>query len=248
MRKLCAALACRAGGSRLYGKPLQNLDVERRLTVIEYMLDFVASERCIASAVLGVAVGSENEPFHEIARKRNVLSVSGDETDVLSRLILCAEAASATDVFRITTESPFIYFEPIADAWQRHQERGNDVTSIAGLPDGAGFEIITVATLKRSHSEGDSRHRSELCTLYVKEHQREFQVDVLEAPPEVAFPMLRLTIDYPEDLLLCRRVYEYLKSLSPRIPLEKIVDFLDSNPDVAALVAPYASGGSRWYA
>ena len=29
MRKLVAALACRINGSRLYGKPLQNLDIEK---------------------------------------------------------------------------------------------------------------------------------------------------------------------------------------------------------------------------
>ena len=37
-RRLVAALACRAGGSRLYGKPLQNLSLEPNLTVIEHMI------------------------------------------------------------------------------------------------------------------------------------------------------------------------------------------------------------------
>jgi spore coat polysaccharide biosynthesis protein SpsF len=246
-RKLTAALACRAGGSRLFGKPLQNLDVTLRITVIEYMIDFVRSETTIDDVVLGVSEGVENEIFHEIALRHNVASIRGDQTDVLHRLILCGEASEASDVFRITTESPFIYYEAIPDAWRRHVENRNDVTSIAGLPDGSGFEIISMATLNRCHREGDSRHRSELCTLYVRENQSEFKVEVLEAAQDVARDDLRLTIDYPEDLVLCRAVYEALKDEAPRIPLVKIVSFLDRNPHYKELVAPFVQGG-RWYA
>ena len=39
MRKLVAAFACRVGGNRLYGKPLQNLDFEQNITVLDQMLD-----------------------------------------------------------------------------------------------------------------------------------------------------------------------------------------------------------------
>src|SRR5438477_367708 len=111
-RRLVGALACRAGGSRLYGKPLQNLDFERRITVLDHIIDLLATVPVIQEIVIGAAVGSENEPFHEMARKRGMKSIHGDQIDVLHRLILCGEAGQATDVFRVTTESPFIYFEP----------------------------------------------------------------------------------------------------------------------------------------
>jgi spore coat polysaccharide biosynthesis protein SpsF len=246
-RRLVGALACRAGGSRLYGKPLQNLDYDRRITVLDHLIDLLSTIPVIQESVIGASVGSENEPFHEIARKRGMRSISGDQTDVLHRLIQCGDAGNATDVFRITTESPFIYFEAIEEAWKRHLAHENDVTSIAGLPDGPGFEIISMATLRTSHEKGDSRHRSELCTLYVKEHQDDFRVEVLEAPPEVNREELRFTIDYPEDLTFCRRIYAHFRDLAPKIPLAEIVKWLDTQPELKAIVAPYASIGGRWY-
>ena len=246
MRKLAAALACRAAGSRLYGKPLQNLDVERRLTVLEYMVECLRAEPCIAEIVLGVAEGPENEPFHAIARRSGIKTIRGDEVDMLMRVIQCGEAADATDVFKVSTESPFTYFEPIPDAWRRHVERGNDVTTVAGLPDGPAFEIIRLDVLRRSHDLGEARHRSEFCTLYIKEHQDEFRVDVIEVPPEVQRLDIRLTIDYPEDLVLCRRVYARFRDLAPRIPLSEIIEFIDASPEIAALVKPYVVG-ERWY-
>ena len=246
MRVLIAALACRAGGSRLYGKPLHNLDIERRLTVLEYQIEFLRTQPEISGVVIGVAEGPENEPFHAIARKHGLASIRGDEVDVLMRLIQCGEAGGGTDVFRITTESPFIYFEPIPEAWRRHVGHGNDVTSVAGVPDGPGFEMITLDTLRRSHRLGDSRHRSELVTLYVKEHQDDFRVEALEAPGEVNRMDIRLTIDSPEDLEVCRRIYERFKALAPRIPLAYIVEYWDATPELADLVKPYVAW-ERWY-
>lgn len=242
MRKLVAALACRAGGSRLYGKPLQYLDIERRITVLDYMLRFLATEPSIDAVVLGVAEGPENEPFHAIARRHGIGSVRGDETDVLMRLIQCGDVAGATDVFRITTESPFTYFESIPEAWRRHRERDNDVTAVMDVPDGAGFEILSMRALRRSHHEGEARHRSELCSLYIREHLDKFRVESLDVPRDVQRLDLRLTVDYPEDLILCRRVCERFRALAPRIPLGEIIAYLDATPELTDLVKPYAAG------
>ncbi len=246
MRKLVAALACRAHGTRLYGKPLQALDVAKQISVIDYMIDFVKSESTIDEVVLGVAEGSENEAFHAVARRHGIKSIVGDETDVLHRLILCGQAGGGTDVFRITTESPFIYFEPIPDAWARHLANDNDITALAGVPDGPGFEMIRLEALERSHANGEDRHRSELCSLYIREHQEEFRVETIEAPEDVNRMDLRLTIDYPEDLVLCRHVYEALQEDAPRIPLRKIVEFVDAHPELQQLVQPYCAM-ERWF-
>jgi spore coat polysaccharide biosynthesis protein SpsF len=247
VRTLVAALACRAGGSRLYGKPLQLLDIEQGVSVLGFMLEMLQRESSLAAIVLGVAEGPENEPFHDIAKRYGIQSIRGDEENVLQRLIQCGEAADGTDVFRVTTESPFTYFEAIPAAWQRHRDRGNDVTHLSDLPDGSGFEIITLETLQRCHDLGERRHRSELCTLYVREHQQDFQVDVIEPPSDVRRPDVRLTIDYPEDLIVCRRIYKTFADLAPRIPLADIVRLWDREPGLKALVEPYLAS-LRWYA
>ena len=39
MRRLVVALACRNNGSRLYGKPLQNLDIENRKSILKHLIE-----------------------------------------------------------------------------------------------------------------------------------------------------------------------------------------------------------------
>lgn len=241
MRTLVAALACRNNGSRLYAKPLQLLDIPGRVSVLEHMVRMLSGQPAIAEVVFGVSVGTANEIFHEIALDLGLQSIRGDERDVLQRLIQCAKQAHGTDVFRVTSESPFTYFEAIDECWRRHVDNGNDVTVVDGLPDGCNFEIFTLDALERSHALGNQRHRSELCSLYIREHRDEFRVEVVPTSVELQRGDLRLTIDYPEDLVLCRRVYERLASHAPRIPLAEIIAVLDGTPALKALVAPFVA-------
>lgn len=238
-RRLVASLACRARSCRLYGKPLQMLDIEGGVTVLEHMIALLATEPSIAEIALAVSKAPENEPFHQVAQHHGLQSIRGDDKDVLMRHLQSAEVSDATDIFIVTTESPFTYFEAIEHAWRIHREQGNAVTAIEGLPIGCAFGIFSVDTLHRSHERGDSRHRSEFISLYVREHPDEFQIQVLEAPKEVQRLDIRLTIDYPEDLVLCRRVYEHLRDFAPRIPVSQIISFLDMHPELKALVEPY---------
>lgn len=239
MRKLAAALACRIAGRRLYGKPLQALDVDAGVSVLDQIIALLRAEPSIEDVVLGIADGADNDVFVGVAERHGVLAVRGSEEDVLQRLILCGQAASATDVFRVTTESPFPVHEMIADVWKRHVDNGNDVTVIDGVPEGCHFEIYTLEALQKSHDRGDRRHRSELCSLYVREHPDEFRVEVVPVNPQLERLDLRLTVDYPEDLVVCRKVYEHFRSFAPRIPVRDVITFLDEHPDVTALVAPY---------
>ncbi len=246
MRKLVAALACRAQGSRLYGKPLQNLDVEHGVTILGHMVDLIRTVPSIEGIVLGISEGVANTAFVEFAQTHGLDYIIGDQKDVLQRLIDCGRKAGATDVFRVTTESPFFYFELVQPAWQRHVAVGNAVTTTDGLPEGCLFEIYSMAALQASHDRGDVRHRSEYCSLYIREHRADFKVEVLPVPAELERLDLRLTVDYPEDLIVCRHVYAHLKHLAPHLPVKDIIAFLDANPQLQALVAPFVNPQRTW--
>ena len=246
MRRLIAALACRVEGTRLYGKPLQNLVPGK--TILDQILDTVETLPFIDMPVLGIAEGIANRPFVEVARNRGIPYVMGDETDVLARLIACGRVAAASDVFRVTTECPFLHAEPFEQAWQNHVDHANDVTTTDGLPEGTHFEIYRLDALVQSHERGSDWHRSEGCSRYVREHRDEFTVEVIEPAVQCARPDIRLTVDYPEDLVLCRRVFEQFRDKAPLIPLADIIGFLDGSPHLRDLVAPYVVTKPLWSA
>ena len=245
-RRLVAALACRNQSARLYAKPLQNLDIEKGLSVIEYLLQWIGQLKIIDEIVLGISESNENLAFVELAKRKNLSYILGDEIDVLGRLVQCGEKGNATDVFRVTTESPFIYIEAIEKAWDEHVLGNYDFTCLDHVPDGSGFEIIRLETLKYAHDHGDKIHRSEFCSLYIREHEEHFKIQHIEPPAEVKRTDIRLTIDYPEDLILCRAVYSQFKEKAPFIPLAEVIQYLDANPDLKKIVDPLVKGVSYY--
>lgn len=245
MRKLVACLACRNQGTRLYGKPLQNLDIDARLSVLEYMIASVRTYAVVSDIVLAISEGVHNQAFIELAERCGMKYIVGDEEDVLQRLILACESVNGTDIFRLTTESPFTYFEAIERAWAQHIHDANDITALDLLPDGSGFEMIRLESYKTSWRNGAAKHRSELCSLYIRENKADFKLGYVEIPSQIRRTDIRLTIDYPEDLVLCRFVYQCLKHKAPLIPLSEIIELLDANPEMKKLVDPFVAEGLK---
>ena len=242
-KKLIAALAVRNQGSRLYGKPLQNLDVEAGTTILANILSCLRSVECIDEVVLGIAEGVENAVFAKFAEKEKIPFIVGDEVDVLGRLIACGHKTNATDIFRVTSESPFPSYDFVQEAWDQHVLSGSDAVFFDDVVDGCGFEIIRLDVLKQAHKNGDDRHRSELCSLYIRENTQKYKVIKLESPVSFDRKDLRLTVDNPEDLVLCKAVYKNFSDLAPRIPLQKIISFLDMNKELVELTRTYTEAG-----
>jgi len=225
-KKLVCVLACRNQGSRLYGKPLQNLDFKKRIRVIDFLINRIKKIRPIDDIVLAISNTIDNKEYIEISKSHSIKYIFGNERDVLKRLILGGKKLHATDVFRVTSESPFIFNEEkiINNAWRYHKENDLDFSYLdKNFIDGCGFEIISMRALKSSHKFGKKKHKSELCSLYIRENLSKFKTSKIEAPKFLIRKDLRLTIDYPEDLIICREIYKKCKNYE----LKKIVNFID---------------------
>ena len=230
--RVVATLACRAGGSRLYGKPVQRIGDR---TILEYLVARLASVPRVDQIVLAISEGVENELFLEYANKLGVDYIVGSEFDVQERLIIAGEHGHADLLLRSTTESPFVYTDNIEELIEKHITERVDISVTEGLPDGSYCEIITLASLKDAHERGEPRHRSELCTLYMFEHPERYRHLTVHAPEKLCRAKdIRLTVDYPEDLIVCRRIAEELGRGNPLFSLEAVVDFLDANPQLKA--------------
>ena len=223
-RKLTAVLACRNNGSRLYAKPLQYLDNNKKVNVLKMIIDTLKKEKSIKEIILSISNEKDNLVYKDIAKKEKLNFVLGSDKDVLKRLILGANRSKATDVFRVTTESPFVSFYKIKKLWNLHCKNNYDLTIYDNHIDGMGFEIFKLDALKLSHKNGSLKHRSELCDLYIRENIKDFNIKLIEEN-KLKFKT-RLTIDNPEDLIYCRSLYQKLKKFYPKFPIEKIIMYL----------------------
>lgn len=243
MKKIDAVIACRLNGTRLYGKPLQLLDIENNVTILESCVDYLRRCSDVGKISLAISDEPENVAFLPVAEKLGLSHVLGDPIDVLGRLVKAGDAMGSENILRVTSECPFIASDLISDLFDKHLQHSADYSSIEGLPEGSGFEIISMKALKTSHDQGESKHRSELVTSYIFENQDDFKVYREEAPSKINRPEVRITVDYPEDLIFCRKIYRDLKGKNASLSIEQIVEYWDSEP---ALRAPVESIGVDW--
>ncbi len=238
-RKLIAAIACRNKSSRLYAKPLQALDIKKKIRVIDFIINNLKKKKIIKEIVLGISNMPENNIYKSVARKHKIKYILGSDKDVLKRLIKCGKASKATDIFRITSESPFTYLNNIKKSWSLHTKNKNDATFLDNIIDGCGYEIITMNSLNLSHKNGNARHRSELCTLYIRENKKKFKIENVKYANYLKRKDLRLTIDYPEDLIVCREVYKMIVNSKKEINFKSIINFLDKRNDLKLLTKKF---------
>ena len=82
-----------------------------------------------------------------------------------------------------------------------------------------------------------------MCTLYIRENKSDFKLRVVEADQQYERYDLRLTIDYPEDLIVCRAIFNEFNLHNNTHNVSEIIQFLDRRPDLKKLVEPYTQSG-----
>ncbi len=241
LKRLVAVLLCRATSTRLHAKPLQMVGDR---TILEHLIDQIGRVPRINQVVLAISEGPDNSGFVALAHRLGVDYVIGDELDGLGRLIQAAAFAGADTVFRVTTENPFLELEHLPALIETHLRAGADLTVCERLPEGTYAEVIELAALQRSHADGGAPYRTAWASRYIFEHPERFTI-IKQLPPEaLQRPDIRLTVDYPEDLVVVRKIYEAFEGKMP-IPIASIIRFLDEHPEIKAINGKIEAGAGR---
>src|SRR3989338_7132209 len=231
---LAAILACRNHSSRLYAKPLQNLDVENKVSILDYLVKQLKMRSEIGAIVLAVSEREENTIYKTKSQEYGIPYILGDDRDTLGRLIKGARHVGADTVFRVTTESPYHYLDNLPEMCAQHVEHDLDFSVTKALPDGAYFQIIKTEALERCWNEGGEPYRNEYCTKYIFDNREKFKIKEHDAPPEFRRKGdIRLTVDWPEDLIVLREVYKGIGlNLSEPFDFRAVIQFLDAHPKI----------------
>jgi len=225
--KIAAVLACRIESRRLFAKPLQQIG---NSTILKTLILQLKQSKLIDEIVLAISQNPGNEVFVDFAQKNNLKFVLGDDQDVQKRIIDAADLVQSDIIFRVTTEDPFVYWEIIDSAIKQHISTNVDLTYVPNLPEGTGFELISILALKKSHKCGNKKTRSELVTEYMHQNRHQFKFKPFNVSLEFQRPEIRLSVDNPEDLILVKKIFSEL-NFEKKIPtLKNILKLLDKKP------------------
>jgi spore coat polysaccharide biosynthesis protein SpsF len=234
--RVVAVVSARMASSRYPGKALVPLAGRPLLAVL---LERVASARGVDGVVLATSNNRENDRLARVAADGGFGVFRGDEEDVLRRHVECAHAVGAVHVVRVTGDNPLTDIETLEHLVALHLGGGADYTYVPGdaLLMGILPEVVSTAALERSWHRGEERHRSELVTLYIKEHPGEFRIRTSELPEGLYRPQYRLTVDEAEDVALMQGLFERLAAPGKIVTTREAIVVLDREPELARINA-----------
>jgi spore coat polysaccharide biosynthesis protein SpsF len=229
-------VSARMASSRCPGKAIAPLAGR---PLLEVLLARMQAARGVDGVVLATSVNPENSPLVEIASRLGVPAFRGSEDDVLRRSLDCARHFGARHLVRVTGDNPLTDLETLERLVARHLAEGADYTYVPGdaLLMGILSEVVSVDALRRSWDRGQARHRSELMTLYIKEHPSEFRIATDALPEGLYRPEYRLTVDEPEDVRLMQEIFARLARPGHRVDTGEAIALLDREPDLARINA-----------
>jgi spore coat polysaccharide biosynthesis protein SpsF len=229
-------VSARMASSRFAGKAA--LPLAGR-PLLEVLLERMRHARDVDGVVLATTKSAGDDRLAGIARRMGVFVFRGPEDDVLGRYVECARAFSAAHVVRVTGDNPLTDLETLELLVARQRETAAEYTYVPGdaLLMGILPEVIATPALERSWERGDASHRSELVTLYIKEHPQEFRIETVALPEGLLHPELRLTVDEAEDGALMQAVFERLQSPGKIVTTREAIALLLREPGIARLNA-----------
>ena len=232
MSDTVALIQARMSSSRLPGKVLADLG---GLPMICFMADRVRRARGIDLVAVLTSDDPSDDPLAAAAEAHGVPVVRGPLNDVLARYVVGADVFDARTILRLTGDCPLIDPALIAQVVALHRSAGVDYASNVdppGFADGMDTECFTRDLLDRADRLAVSGPEREHVTLWMRAPESGASRANLTAA--VPASQLRLTVDYPDDLALIRRIVadlgrecDYFDIL--RL-LQRDADLLDFNP------------------
>lgn len=246
--KVVIVAQARMSSTRLPGKVMLPL---AGAPLLSRFIERVRRSKYGANVVVATTQASVDDAVVERCEHDGVLVVRGHDTDLLDRHYQAAVATFADVIVKIPTDCPLIDPTVIDTVIDAHvAQMGNvDFTSNlhpATYPDGNDVEVMSADILRRAWAQARKPHEREHTTPWMWDANPAVRCqNVLWQGGKDMSMTHRWTIDYPEDYVFIRSVYEALYPAMPTFGLTDILAFLERHPEVAAMNASLA--GVNWY-
>jgi spore coat polysaccharide biosynthesis protein SpsF len=231
--RIVAIIQARLGSSRL---PEKTLKIIYDKPLLEHIIERVRGASRLRDLVVATSTEGQDDPIAALAQRVGALAFRGSEDNVLERFYEAAVQNRADIIVRITADDPFKDPEVIERAIALLLETGCDYCSNTiqpTFPEGLDVEVFRFAALERAFKEARLPAEMEHVTPYIWKHPELFAAHNFRCEQDLSH--LRWTIDYENDFLFAREVYQRLYPKKRIFLMRDILELLASEPSLGAI-------------
>lgn len=233
--RIGVVIQARMSSTRLPGKAL--VDLAGR-PLLERLWRRLTACRLPATAVVATSITPADEAIVALARRLGAPLVRGPEQDVLARLLAACDRHELVAFVRVTGDNPLTDpggVDALIAAWRQKPCDYLHTVHRDGYPLGAGAELLTRDALVSAATVLSTAAARERVTTWIRTSGR-FECRRLDAPAACRAADCFLTVDWPDDVEVLRRVYARFAGHDD-VLLPDILGFLRTAPEVRALNA-----------
>jgi spore coat polysaccharide biosynthesis protein SpsF len=234
--KIVCSIEARMKSSRLPGKVLEKVCGK---PVLLHIVERVKRSKKIDQIVVATSTSPDDDKIVEFCCNHDISFYRGSEEDVLSRLVMCHRFTRTDVVVEITGDSPFVDPEVIDETIEAFMSSGADYVSntlTRSHPIGIRSQVFSLSLLEECEREtSDKKDREHVTTFICRNKEGRYTLKNVLSKKEHMFPKVRLTLDYPEDLEVTRKIYEKLYPEKNDFSLSDVLNFLSENPEIVKI-------------
>lgn len=248
MIKVVTVVQARMGSSRLPGKVLKPLAGKPLLI---RMIERVKASKYCGVVAAAITYEKNDDLLAEICKEHQIEFFRGHPTDLLDRHLNTGKLFGADAVVKIPSDCPLIDPEIIDKVIKFYLNDPGSYDYVSNLhpatyPDGNDVEIFSMECLEEVWEKADRKLEREHTTPYFWENPDKYRIGNVTWETGLDYSMShRFTIDYEEDYLFIKSVYDELYNEKEIFKLNDILDLLDRRPELKKINQKYA--GVNWY-
>ncbi|NMP32901.1 NTP transferase domain-containing protein [Thalassotalea sp. M1531] len=230
-RHIVAIVQARMGSSRLPGKVMKPL-LDKPL--IGHLFTRLKQSQMIDQIVLATSDDENNDELVSYITSLGFDVIRGSEDNVLNRFVKAAKQTAATDIVRITGDSPLLCADICDRLINSYFDNNADYAYLSErFAEGVDCEVISAEALLKTEANAQKASELEHVTLYVYSHPKNFKI--VELDNQIDDSKYRFTVDNAEDFEVVEAIASHFQYNFEHCLYLDIKKFLDENPSVMAL-------------
>tara|TARA_E500000178_G_scaffold335135_1_gene371724 strand:+ start:3837 stop:4580 length:744 start_codon:yes stop_codon:yes gene_type:complete len=232
MKNFGIIIEARTGSTRLPNKIIKKIG---KVNVLEYLIDRVKKQKKIKKIIIATTKRRKDYKLIKIAKTKKIRWFQGEENDLIKRVIDASKKNNLENIIQVTADNPFFDIK-IFNLLLKKFESGKYVfvsNSIDGkFPIGSDIRIFSLNALMKYSKFVKGKARQHTCYYFLKNKEK-INSFTLKAKKNYKRPYYRLTIDYPKDFELAKKII--LNFGKNYCGLEKIIKYLDNNKKLSSI-------------
>lgn len=230
---ISAIIQARTSSQRLPGKIFKKITGK---SLIWHLINRLRHSKYLEKIIIATTFKKKDKKIVKFAQKQKLEFYTGSENDVLDRFYKAAKKFNAEIIVRVTSDCPLIdpaVVDLVIQKYLKNKKVADYVANChpnASFPDGIDVEVFSFKTLEKAWKEAKKPSEREHVTSYIWNNPQKFKL--LSVNNYQDFSKLKLSVDYKEDFLLVKKIFEALYKKNKIFTLKEILEFLARNKKI----------------